>query len=153
MGITGKLSAQIEVKCGGDVFHQLYKHKPHEVSNICSGLVQSCDLHQGSWGEVGSVICWNYMIDGEQKVAKEIIEAIDEEKKTISFKVIEGDLLEFYRSFKVILQVETNGDTESVTWIFEYEKMNEDIEEPFTSLRLLVKTAKDIDRHYCSLIK
>lgn len=62
MGIAGKLSAQIRVKCGGDVFHQLYKHKPHEVSKICSNLVQGCDLHQGSWGEVGAVICWNYMI-------------------------------------------------------------------------------------------
>ncbi|XP_073023425.1 MLP-like protein 28 [Primulina eburnea] len=152
MGIIGKLSAQIQIKSGGDVFHQLYKHKPHEVSKICSNLVQGCDLHQGSWGEIGAVICWNYMIDGEQRVAKEIIEAIDEEKRSITFKVIEGDLMEFYKSFKVILHVETSGNTDLVTWTLEYEKMNEDIEEPFPSLQLLVNTVKDIDSYHYSYI-
>lgn len=93
--------------------------------------------------------CIYIYIDGEQRVAKEIIEAIDEEKKSITFKVIEGDLMEIYKRFKVILHVETSGNTDLVTWTIEYEKMNEDIEEPFTSLQLLVNTAKDIDSHYC----
>ncbi|KAL0288448.1 UNVERIFIED_CONTAM: Kirola [Sesamum calycinum] len=52
-------------------------------------------------GTVGSVIYWNYTHDGKERVAKEIIEAIDEEKKSVTFKVIEGDLMELYKTIKL----------------------------------------------------
>ncbi|XP_073137973.1 kirola-like [Henckelia pumila] len=122
MGITGKLSAQVEVKEIGA-----------RLAPSSAGLTPS--------------------VNGEQQVAKEIIEAIDEheEKKSITFNVIEGDLLEFYKTLKVILEVETRGNDDLVTWTLEYEKMKEDIEEPFIPLQLLIKTAKDIDTHHCGL--
>ena len=41
--------------------------------------------------------------DGKDQVVKEVVESIDEENKAITFKVIEGDLLKEYKSFKGIV--------------------------------------------------
>ncbi|KAL2500013.1 MLP-like protein [Abeliophyllum distichum] len=77
MGLKGKLTAQIEMRAGGDVFHELFRFTPHQIPKMSPTTIQGCDLHQGEWGTVGSVIIWNYTHDGKPKVAKEVIEAID----------------------------------------------------------------------------
>lgn len=61
MGLTGKLFAQVEIKSDGDLFHHLFRHKPHHLSKISPKHVQSCDLHEGEFGKVGSVIFWKYV--------------------------------------------------------------------------------------------
>ncbi|KAI9125192.1 hypothetical protein K1719_003808 [Acacia pycnantha] len=62
-------------------------------------------MHQGDFGKVGSIIVWNYVHDGKHCVAKEVIEAVDPAKNLISFRVIKGDVLQNYKSFKATLQV------------------------------------------------
>ncbi|CAA0831230.1 MLP-like protein 28 [Striga hermonthica] len=110
--------------------------------------IQNCDLHEGDWGKVGSVIFWNYTHDGKERVAKEIIEAIDEEKKSVTFKVIEGDLMELYATLKIIVHVDTSGDDNLVTWTFEYEKKSEDVADPHTLMEFCLKVTKDIEAHH-----
>ncbi|MGF2470424.1 hypothetical protein ACQUWT_25675 [Ralstonia pseudosolanacearum] len=51
------------------------------MSTMSPDIVQGCDLHEGEFGHVGSIICWTYTHDGKEKTAKEVIQAIDEEKK------------------------------------------------------------------------
>ena len=60
MSLTGKMVRQVAVKSNGDVFHEIFRHRPHHISNMSPGNIQGCDLHEGNWGTVGSVICWNY---------------------------------------------------------------------------------------------
>ncbi|KAL7090833.1 hypothetical protein ACP275_12G066800 [Erythranthe tilingii] len=116
-------------------------------------VVQNVDLHHDEWGTVGSVIFWNYTHEGKEKVAKQIIEGIDEEKKSVTFNVIEGDLMEFYKTFKAIVHVDTIGEDNLVTWTFEYEKVSEDVTEQHTLIQhtlmdLCVKMTKDIESHH-----
>ncbi|KAL2545899.1 MLP-like protein [Forsythia ovata] len=134
MGLKGKLTAQIEIRAGGDVFHELFRFTPHQIPKMSPTTIQGCDLHQGEWGTVGSVIFWNYTHDGKPKVAKEVIEAIDEEKRSVTFKIVEGNLMELYKAIKANFHVETTGDVDLVTWTLEYEKLNDDIEDPLTLL-------------------
>ncbi|KAD2393563.1 hypothetical protein E3N88_40540 [Mikania micrantha] len=94
------------------------------------GNIKGVDLHEGEWGTVGSVIVWDFFHDGKLKVAKEVIEAIDEEKKSVCFKVIGGDILEAYTKFLITVHVDTHGEENVVTWTFHYEKVNEKIEDP-----------------------
>ncbi|KAK6157595.1 hypothetical protein DH2020_011843 [Rehmannia glutinosa] len=115
-----------------------------------SDHVHNCDLHEGEWGTVGSIISWNYTHDGKVRVTKEIIEAIDEEKKLVTFKVIEGDLTELYKNFKFIVHVDTSGEDNLVTWTLEYEKLNEDVPDPHTLMDYLLKVTKDIETHHLS---
>ncbi|KAL7090811.1 hypothetical protein ACP275_12G065700 [Erythranthe tilingii] len=150
MGLNGKLVSQIDIKSEGDVFHEIFSEKQHHVSSMSPSQIQNCDLHDGQWGTVGSVIYLNYTHDGKERVAKEIIEAIDEEKKSVTYKVIEGDLMELYKTFKLTVHVDTTGEDNVVTWTFEYEKLNEDIPDPHTLMDFCLKMTKDIDSHHQS---
>ncbi|KAK3032220.1 hypothetical protein RJ639_036150 [Escallonia herrerae] len=83
-----------------------------------------------------------------KEVSKQIIEAIDMENKTVVYKLIEGDVMELYKSFTIILHVDTKGEHNLVTWTFENEKMNEGIQDPTNIMDFLVKVTKDIETHH-----
>ncbi|KJU81219.1 hypothetical protein N619_00260, partial [Ectopseudomonas oleovorans] len=89
-----------------------------------------------------------YVHDGKEKIAKDIIEAIDEEKKSVTFKVVEGDLMELYKTFKAIVHVDTKGENNLVTWTFDYEKMNEDVPDPNTLMEFCLNLTKDIETYH-----
>ncbi|XP_059655382.1 kirola-like [Cornus florida] len=147
MTLTGKLVTQTEIKSDGDLFHDMFR-KPHRIYNICPDKVKAVDLHEGDWGTVGSVISWKYVHDGKEKTAKEIIEAVDDEKKSVTFKVIEGDLTELYKSFIFIVHVDAMGESNLVTWTLEYEKLNENVPDPTTIMDFLVIMTKDIETYH-----
>ncbi|KAK3004196.1 hypothetical protein RJ639_018602 [Escallonia herrerae] len=107
---------------------------------ISPDKIQGCDLHEGEWGTVGSVIFWNYVH------AKTTLNSIC--SYTISTVVIEGDLLELYKSFVATLHVDTKGENNLVTWTFEYEKRSEDVEDPNTLMDFIVNLTKDIETHH-----
>ena len=93
---------------------------------------------------------WN--TDGSPQIAKEIMEVIDNENYITNYKVIEGNLLELYKSFSSSVKVtpKENDDGSLVHWIFEYEKLNEDVPDPTGKLQILIDVAKDIDAHLLS---
>uniref|UniRef100_A0A0D2ZUI9 Bet v I/Major latex protein domain-containing protein n=1 Tax=Brassica oleracea var. oleracea TaxID=109376 RepID=A0A0D2ZUI9_BRAOL len=96
-------------------------------SSSLLGELEACDLHDGEWGTVGSIISWNYMHDGKAKVAKDRIEVVEPEKKLIKFKVLEGDLMEEFKSFLITIQVtpKQGGNGSIVKRHFEYKKIDE----------------------------
>ncbi|KAK2997708.1 hypothetical protein RJ639_006914 [Escallonia herrerae] len=148
MVLTGKLLSQTEIKCDGDVIHEFWGSKPHHISGISPDKIQGCDLHEGEWGTAGSVIEWSYFLDGKAQTVKQIIESIDKVHKTVVYKVIEGNLLELYKTFLVKIHVDTKGENNLVTWTFEYEKLHEGIEDPTTTMDFLVKVTKEIETHH-----
>nr|GLL41692.1 kirola-like [Ipomoea trifida] len=115
---------------------------------MSSDKIHGCDLHEGEWGTVGSVICWTFTHDGKKKIAKERIEAIDEEHKSVKYKVIGGDLLEHYKSVSLSVHVDTRGINNLVTWTIEFEKQNESIPEPHTLMKFVLDVTKDIETHH-----
>ncbi|KAH0987177.1 hypothetical protein GBA52_014354 [Prunus armeniaca] len=70
------------------------------------------------------------------KVSKEIVESIDEKKKSIAFRTVEGEVTKHYKSFKATVQVTPGGDgcsrnnSSSVKWNIEYQKQNEAVPTP-----------------------
>ncbi|CAH2066656.1 unnamed protein product [Thlaspi arvense] len=88
-------------------------------------------------------------MNGEAKVAKERIEAVEPEKNLIKFKLIEGDLMKEYKSFVFTLQVtpKHGGLGSIVHWHFEYEKISEEVAHPETLLQLVIDMSKEIDEH------
>ncbi|THG15315.1 hypothetical protein TEA_008783 [Camellia sinensis var. sinensis] len=178
MGLTGKLVRQVEIKSDGDVFHELFRAKPHHISTMSPGNIHGVDLHEGDWGHVGSVISWNYTHDSTDSEGqsshrwgmklrhkphhistmspgdmvlicmKEVVEAIDEENKSVTFKVIDGDLTELYKAFKGTVHVDTKGENNLVTWTLEYEKKSENAEDPNTLMDFVINVTKDIETHH-----
>ncbi|AEE35121.1 MLP-like protein 28 [Arabidopsis thaliana] len=147
--LVGKLETDVEIKASADKFHHMFAGKPHHVSKASPGNIQGCDLHEGDWGTVGSIVFWNYVHDGEAKVAKERIEAVEPDKNLITFRVIEGDLMKEYKSFLLTIQVtpKPGGPGSIVHWHLEYEKISEEVAHPETLLQFCVEVSKEIDEH------
>nr|XP_018623925.1 MLP-like protein 28 [Nicotiana tomentosiformis] len=143
MGVKGKLIASVEVKCGGHLVHDIIHTNTHHLPNICPGKLNGFEIHEGGTVKVGSVVIWKYNDDGKDKIAKQVIEAIDHQKKSITWKVIGGDLLELYNSFTII----SSNDHQWTTWTFVYEKKTEDVPEPLVLLGLALGVTKDIECH------
>lgn len=78
---------------------------------------------------------------------KEKVEAIDEEKKSITFNVVEGDLLKQYKHLKSTVQVTSKHEGSLVKWTLEYEKVSEDVPEPGPYIDIAIGMTKDIDAH------
>ncbi|KAI3720121.1 hypothetical protein L6452_21031 [Arctium lappa] len=150
MGLTGKLIMYLDISSRGDVFHDIFRHKPHEFASISPDKIHGCDI-DGERGAVGSVLCWNYTLDGKKQTAKELIEEIDETNHKIVLKVIEGDLLEdLYKSFKIIFHVEPKGDGQLAIWTLEFEKLNANVPYPTTFMDFLLDCTKEMDVHKAS---
>ncbi|KAG9146166.1 hypothetical protein Leryth_007875 [Lithospermum erythrorhizon] len=79
------------------------------------------------------------IIDGKKNTARELIEAIDEENQIVKLRVIDGELKQQYKDMLVTIQVEDHGDKHLVTWIMEYEKLNENIPDPVTLVELAIE--------------
>ncbi|EFH39028.1 hypothetical protein ARALYDRAFT_497301, partial [Arabidopsis lyrata subsp. lyrata] len=146
------LETDVEIKASAGKFHHMFAGRPHHVSKATPGKIQGCELHEGEWGKVGSIVFWNYVhgkIDGEAKVAKERIEAVEPEKNLITFRVIEGDLLKEYKSFVITIQVtlKRGGPGSVVHWHVEYEKIDDKVAHPETFLDFCVQVSKEIDEH------
>ncbi|MCD7446138.1 hypothetical protein HAX54_041523 [Datura stramonium] len=148
MSLEGKLVSEINIKCDGDVFHEIFRDRPHHISSMCPDKVQNVSIHEGEWGTVGSINFWNYTHDGKEKVARHLVEAIDEKKKMVKVKVVEGDILEEYKSFFFTVYVERKGEENLVTWIMEYEKKNVSVPDPHTLMELCLNMTKDIETYH-----
>ncbi|CAI9282397.1 unnamed protein product [Lactuca saligna] len=148
MPLSGMLVKQVTIKSDGDVFHEILRSRPHHISEMSPDSIKGVDLHEGEWGVVGSVINVDFIHDGKAKVAKEVIEAIDEEKKLVCYKVIGGDILEAYKTFLLTVQVETKEEENLVTWTFHYEKLNDNIDDPNSLMDFCLAVTKDIEKHH-----
>lgn len=94
------------------------------------------------------MVNFQLIVDGKQKVGKDILEAIDKEKRSLTFNMIEGDLLELYKVFKIDFHVETHHGIDLVTWTLDYEKLKDEVEEPLTFLGALINLSKDIESYH-----
>ncbi|KAK8627599.1 hypothetical protein V6N13_135207 [Hibiscus sabdariffa] len=148
-GPVHKMEVDVEIKASPEQFHDMFANKPHHVHHTCYDKIQGCELHEGEWGKVGTVVNWSYVHDGKAKKAKEVIEAVDPEKNLITFRVVEGDLMEEYKSFVITIQVspKSEGSGSVVHWTLEYEKLHEEIDHPETLLEFVRDVSKDIDTH------
>uniref|UniRef100_A0A3Q7EIA3 Bet v I/Major latex protein domain-containing protein n=1 Tax=Solanum lycopersicum TaxID=4081 RepID=A0A3Q7EIA3_SOLLC len=74
-------------------FYDVFTNKPQLVSTMCPLHVQGFEHLDGVIGKVGSKICWMYTFEGKKKISKQIIETIDYEKKVLTLKEFEGDVV------------------------------------------------------------
>ncbi|KAL8268932.1 hypothetical protein R6Q59_002730 [Mikania micrantha] len=148
MALSGKLIAYVDISKTGDVFHDLFRHNPHEMVAIAPEKVHDCELHEGERGVVGSVISWHYTEGAKKKISKQIIESVNEENHTIVFKLIGGELVdEQYKSFRITLHVEPKGDGQVAVWTFEFEKPDTSVPYPTSLMDFLCNLIKDLDAH------
>ncbi|KAL1218297.1 MLP-like protein 31 [Cardamine amara subsp. amara] len=147
ISLVGELEVDVEIKASAKKFHQLLTERPQDIAKATPDNIQGCGLREGEFGKVGSVILWNYAIDGQPKVAKERIEGVDLEKNLFAVRVIEGDIMKEFKSFFVTIQTtqKQRGPGSVVKCHFKYERTNEKVDHPEKLLAVFVKVFKDMD--------
>jgi len=148
MGVIGKIEVKIEIKASGDVFHELFGSNPHEVSTIVPDHIHGVDLHEGEFGEVGSTLEWEYTADGKKELVKGVYEVIDEENKTIKFRVIGGHVLVDYENLEVTIQVVRHGDFDAILWIYDFEKKTDLGPYPTSIVDVAIHITRGIEAHH-----
>ncbi|XP_006338883.1 kirola-like [Solanum tuberosum] len=143
MGVKGKLIASIEVRCGGHSIHDMFHTNTHHIPNINPTKYKHFEIHEGETIKVGSIVSWKYNQDGKEKFIKQVIEVVDSQNKSITWKVIEGNVLELYNSLIVI----TSSEHQWTTLTFVYEKKTGDTPEPLTDFGFFLDAIKDMEDH------
>ncbi|EOA38628.1 hypothetical protein CARUB_v10010508mg [Capsella rubella] len=152
--LQGELEEAIEIKSSGKKYHQMLAGRPHDLAKATPESIKGCTLREGEFGKVGSVISWNYVLDGKQEVAKERIEAVDHEKNLIVLRVIDGDLMKNFKSFLITIQAtpKLSGSGSVVNCHIKYERNDEKVAHPEKLLAFIVKTSRDMDKFILSQV-
>ncbi|KAL0283863.1 UNVERIFIED_CONTAM: Kirola [Sesamum angustifolium] len=110
--------ASAPIKSPADKFFNFFRYNMNEIVKIFPAGFTGVELLEGEEGTVGCVKRWNYILGGIPLTATEKIEAIDEGANSITFAVVEGDLLLLYKSFQATLTVSEG----LAKWTFVFEK-------------------------------
>ncbi|KAK4261732.1 hypothetical protein QN277_004689 [Acacia crassicarpa] len=151
--MVSTLEASVELNASALKFLEIFSTKVYELATISPDIVQSLEIVSGAWGSIGLTILVDYTIDGIAQVAKMELASLNLLDLSLTFKVIEGDLLKVYNSFDVILKVTPNVLSGSVVnWTFEYEKPSSDTPDPNSLMEAAVQVSKDVDAYVSNLI-
>jgi len=86
--------------------------------------------------------------DGKVTTCHESIESVDEEKKTITYKIFGEDIEHRFKGFKAIFEaIDKENGGAIVKWTIEYERLGEEVDPPYGYLEYLHKSTRDIDGH------
>uniref|UniRef100_A0A7N0UGZ8 Bet v I/Major latex protein domain-containing protein n=1 Tax=Kalanchoe fedtschenkoi TaxID=63787 RepID=A0A7N0UGZ8_KALFE len=146
--LVGKVESTQEIRSDAAQFFTLFTDKIHHMSDV-SPHIENCAVHEGAPGAVGTIIHFDFMHDEKAKAAKDVIEAIDEENHLITLKVIEGDILDDYKSLRATIQATNKADGAGslVRWTLDYEKLNADVPAPTKYLDIASSITEGFDQH------
>ncbi|KAK9668320.1 hypothetical protein RND81_13G051300 [Saponaria officinalis] len=151
MGVFGTMGIEVDIKHPGDVFHKLFGSNPHKVSDFVPDHVHGCDIHEGEFGKPGSIIQWEYTLNGKKSIAREVVEAIDEENKMAKFRLIEGsEILKDYKSMTISLHVIPKGEYDAVMWKVDFERFEDHGPYPTDIIDFFITMTRGIEAHHIS---
>ncbi|XVF43607.1 hypothetical protein PTKIN_Ptkin02bG0053300 [Pterospermum kingtungense] len=145
-----KMDCQVEIKSPADKFYDAFKSKTQQIPKMSNEVVTGVKLVQGDWESVGSVKQWSFVAGGKSMTAKVIVENRDDKNKTIVIRVVEGDMMDSYKSWKATLNVTPKGEGSLVKWTMEYEKLNESIPDPVIYADFYINCTKNLDAYLLS---
>ncbi|KAI9080480.1 hypothetical protein K1719_037594 [Acacia pycnantha] len=147
------LEEDLELKTSAVKFLEIFATKTYELATISPDIIQSLQITSGDLGTVGFTFIVHYTVDGVPQVAKEVVESINFIDLSITFRVIEGDLLDVYNSFRFILKLTPSILSGSVVhWTLEYEKPSDHTPDPTSLMKECIQVSKDVDAFVGSLI-
>ncbi|KAL0283860.1 UNVERIFIED_CONTAM: MLP-like protein 43 [Sesamum angustifolium] len=86
-----ELEGSSPISSSADKFYSFFKNDMNELVNIAPATFQSVDLISGEDGSVGAVKRWKYVLD--------------DGARSITFRAVEGDVLQLYKTFQFTLAV------------------------------------------------
>ncbi|WVZ03748.1 hypothetical protein V8G54_024554 [Vigna mungo] len=143
MTLFGKIITEIGVHATAEKWFNLFATQLHEVQNRTDRVLGTSLHHGEDWHHNESIKHWTYVIG-----YNESIESVDEEKKTITFKIFGEDIEPRFKVFKVIFEaIDKENGGGIIKWTIEYERLGEEVDPPFGYVEYVHKCTRDIDAH------
>ncbi|XP_045812698.1 MLP-like protein 423 [Trifolium pratense] len=144
--LRGKLEVDIELKSNADKYWQTIRDSTTIFPKAFPHDYKSIEILEGDGKAAGSIRHFTYA-EGSQlaKSSTERIEAADDEKKTATYSIIQGDLLQYYTKFLGHIAVIPVGEGCEVKWTGEYIKTQNDIPDPTIVKDFAVKNFIEVD--------
>ncbi|XVE92015.1 hypothetical protein REPUB_Repub01dG0060800 [Reevesia pubescens] len=142
-----KMDCQVEIKCPSDKFYEAFRNKIQLMPEMSNQVIKDIKLVQGDWDSLGAVRQWSIVAGGKCETVKEMMESADDKNKTIVFKLVEGEIMNSYKSWKSILNVTPMGNRSLVKWTMEFEKQNESVPDPVMYADFLTIWTKNADAY------
>ncbi|XAR65032.1 hypothetical protein NMG60_11008979 [Bertholletia excelsa] len=148
MSSAGKLEVDVELKSPAEKIWDSIMNYANVFPKALPHQYKTIQVVEGDGKTIGSVQLVHYT-EASPVVAtsKEKIEAVDAAKKTLSYSVVDGDLLKYYKSFKATVVVVSKGNGSLVKWCCEFAKAGEDIPDPNLIRDFAVKSFQDLDAY------
>ncbi|KAK6922133.1 Bet v I/Major latex protein [Dillenia turbinata] len=143
--MASTLGVEVEVKSNADKFWQGIRDSTTLFPKLFPDQYKSIEVLEGDGKSVGSIRLITYAGGALVQESKEKIESVDETKKAVSYSVIEGDLLKYYKKFLGHIDVSPKGEGSSVKWACEFEKASEEVPDPNVIKDFVVKNFKELD--------
>ncbi|KAK7405724.1 hypothetical protein VNO78_07334 [Psophocarpus tetragonolobus] len=146
MSLAGNISTEIGVHATVTKWFNLFATELHNVQNL-TDRVHGAQLHLGEdWHHNESVKHWTYTIDGKVTTCQESVESVDEENKTINYKLFGGDIEHNFKFFKLIFQaIDKENGGATIKWTIEYERIGDQVDPPYGYIEYVHKCTRDID--------
>ncbi|OMO99738.1 hypothetical protein COLO4_13113 [Corchorus olitorius] len=146
--LTGKLEGELEVSASAEKFYEVVCNKPTLLSTVvCPDLIPACDLLDGQWGILGSITQWTYVLGGEAKVAKMILESADSTNNSVTYRVLEGDLMLQFSLFSAKFTITPKEVGSLVSLTLDYIKLGLGVDPPQAMLELAIQVFKLLDAY------
>ncbi|KAL6204985.1 hypothetical protein ACLB2K_022251 [Fragaria x ananassa] len=148
MAQIAKIESQAELKSSAAKFYGFFKSNMSSFVQMFPQIFKNFEVVGGGEIRTGSVTKWTYDL-GEGVIAAKIkIQALDDGDTSITFVILEGDVLKVYKSFKAKMQVTKAGNGGSIVkWTLEFEKANSITPDPKIYAEYAIKVSKGIDAY------
>ncbi|KFK28928.1 hypothetical protein AALP_AA7G066600 [Arabis alpina] len=147
MATSGTYVTEVPLKGSAEKHYQRWRNENHVCPDTIGHHIQSVTIHDGEWDSHGATKIWNYTCDGKQEVLKERRE-IDDEKKTVTFRGLEGHVMELLKVYDTIFQFIPKSEDGCVCKItMTWEKGNDEFPEPSHYMKFVKGMVTDMDHH------
>ncbi|KQJ83035.1 MLP-like protein 423 [Brachypodium distachyon] len=150
--MASKVELVVEVKSPADKLWTALRDSTELFPKIFPEQYKSIETVEGDGKSAGTVRLLKYT-EGVPMVtfAKEKVEMADDEKKVVSYSVVDGELVSFYKNFRVTVQVTPSAKDDGaaagavVNWAMEFDKASDAVPDPDVIKETAAKTFHDLD--------
>ncbi|GJN27341.1 hypothetical protein PR202_gb15357 [Eleusine coracana subsp. coracana] len=148
--MASKAELVVEVKSPADKLWAALRDSTELFPKIFPEQYKSIETVEGDGKSAGTVRLLKYT-EGVPMLtfAKEKVELADDENKVVSYSVVDGELVNYYKNFKITLKVvptTKEGDAGAVVnWSMEFDKASDQVPDPDVIKETAAKTFHDLD--------
>ncbi|NP_001105279.2 MLP-like protein 423 [Zea mays] len=148
--MASKVELVVEVKSPADKLWAALRDSTELFPKIFPEQYKSIETVEGDGKSAGTVRLLKYTEAVPMLTfAKEKLETADDENKVVSYSVVDGELADFYKNFKITLKVtpaKAEGEGGAVvSWAMEFDKANDQVPDPDVIKETATKTFHDLD--------